>query len=306
MRLSNQTGLIRHSVALGMFLFGVGGPMYADTIVMGQVGENLGGTGSNLFSTQQTGSGVSDTLLPWNFTCTTCSGYGITASGAAAVDNGTLRATGTISVTGAPASPFLTDVSSDALYSDMLTITGGATGTHGVLELTYALDGMISSTGSGNNTSELNFTNFAATTFQFDNEGIESGASAVAFGNGTHNDTVIFYIPFTYGTPFTNELDLSADPSFILGFFGDNDQAPFTATVNYYNTASLNSALVFNGTASAPGTQNTSAVISSDSGLGYGPNGISAVPEPHSWFLLVSVIGVLALVKRRAASRPTV
>jgi hypothetical protein len=283
-------------------VLGACAPMYAGTIVAGQVGQNSAGTATNLLTMQQTGSGVSDTL-PWSFICTTCSGYGITASGTATVDNGTLRATATIGVTGAPGSPFLADANSTADYSDMLTITGGGgtNGTSGVLELTYALDGVISSVGSGlDGLSNLEFFMNPATSSQFDNEGIESGSDIQVGLDGTYHDTVIFYIPFTYGTPFATEVNLSASPGFVSGFFSGNDVTPYTSTVNYYDTASLNSALVFGGTIAAIGAQNTSAAISSASGLGFGPNGNStAAPEPGTWFLAVLGMGFLGWAKRK-------
>jgi hypothetical protein len=73
--------------------------------------------------------------------------------------------------------------------------------------------------------------------------------------------------------------------------------------VDYYHTASLTSALVFDGTPSDPGTENDAAVIGAASGLNYGPNGISAVPEPGTWSLFAFGIGLLALAKRRGAFR---
>jgi hypothetical protein len=300
-----QTALIRHSVALGMFLFGAGAPMYAGTIVEGQVGANLPGGVSHLYDTgAQTGSPVSN-IINWSFTCSTCVGYGISGNGAAKVINGSLGASSSVTVTGTPGAPSLVTADSAAVYTDMLTITGGTIGTSGVLELTYALDGVFSSTGTGINGSSLNLFTLA-TNFQFDNGGIESGSSvAPGLGDGTYNDTATFYYPFTYGTALPIEAYLDAGAIFNAGFFGGNDSTPYTATVNYYNTAALTSALVFGGTPSDPGAENNLAAIGSASGLNYGPNGNSAVPEPSSWFFLASAMGVMALAKRRGAFRPT-
>lgn len=289
MRLSLQTTLIRHSVAFGMFLFGAGAPMYAD-ILEGQVGQNLGGVGSNLLTTN---------LPSWTFTCSTCVGYGISATGAETVTGGSLGTSASITVTGTPGASLFGITSNDALFTDTLTITDGVGS--GVLELTYALDGVISNTGSGLNSSNasLNMTP-AGTYFQLDSEGIMPGGYVEIDGNGTYNDTVTYYIPFTYGTALPTELDLNASAEF------NGDSTPYTATVNYFNTAAPISALVFGGTPSDPGAENTAAVIGSASGLTYGPNGISGVPEPSSWFLLACAIGFLALAKRRGAFRPTI
>jgi len=295
MQLSLSTTMIRYSVAFGMLLAGAGGSMYADIITEGQVGQNLGGSPSNLLTTG---------LPSWSFTCSTCTGYGISANGAAKVTDGSLGASSSVTVTGTPGADLLVIASSDALFSDTLTITGG-TG-DGVLELTYALDGFISNTGTGPNSSSasLNMTT-AGTNFQYDNEGIGSGGYVEIDGNGTYNDTLTYYIPFTYGSALPTELDLDASSLFVhSSVFGPGDSTPYTASVNYYNTAALTSALVFDGTPSAPGAENNAAVIGSASGLGYGPNGISAAPEPGTWLMVASAMGVLAFGKRRGAFRP--
>lgn len=303
--------LTRSLVALALLAIalGAGAPMYADFLgaatVEGDLGQNLDTTspagGMTLYNTgAQSGTPVSD-IISWSFTCppSTCSGYGISGSGAANVINGSEGASSSVTVTGSTGAHFLSAADTTADYVDLLTITGG-TGS-GVLELQYGLDGSISQTGTGPNA--LSFATLAnpfAYDYQLDSDGITSGSEADFFGNGTYNDTVTFYIPFTYGTAFGTELTLDA-----FAGFGSGDLTPLTANVNYYNTAALNSALVFAGTPSDPGAENAAAVIDSASGLGYGPNGISAVPEPATWFLLASAMGVLALAKRRGAFRPT-
>lgn len=272
--------------------------MYAGTIVEGQVGQNLAGVGSNLYSSGlQNGSAVSD-IINWSFTCSTCSGYGISANGAATVNNGSLGASSSITVTGTPGGPLYGTADSGAIFTDMLTITGGVTGTSGVLELTYGLDGVISNTGTGLNSSSAYLYMPAAATSQYNNGGMNSGGYVEIDGNGTYNDTVIYYIPFTYGTALPTELILDASALFV-----PVDSTSYTATVNYYNTASLTSALVFGGTPSDLGAENYAAEIGSDSGLNYGPNGISAIPEPGTLFLIATGLGALAFGKRRRAFR---
>jgi hypothetical protein len=274
--------------------------MYASTIVEGQVGQNLAGVASNLYSTgAQVGSAVSDNLPSWSFTCSTCVGYGISGNGAAMVNDGSVGASASVTVTGTPGAPSYVSADSGAVFNDMLTITSEPIGTSGVLELTYALDGVISHTGTGYNSSSASLYTLA-TSFNYDNTGIESGSNVEVGPDGTYNDTVTFYYPFTYGTAFATELYLDADAQLV-----PVDSTPYSATVNYYNTAALNSALVFGGTISDLGAENNAADIGSASGLNYGPNGISAVPEPGTWFLVASAMGVLALAKRRGAFRPT-
>ncbi len=290
MQRSLATTMTRYSVALGIFLIGAGGSMYADMITVGQVGQNFGGSASNLLTTS---------LPSWSFTCSTCTGYAISANGAATATDGLLGASSSVTVTGTPGADLLVTASSDALFSDMLTITGG-TGS-GVLELTYALDGFISNTGTGPNSSSASlYMSTAGTDSQYDNEGISSGGYVEIDGNGTYSDTVTYYIPFTYGSALATELDLDASSLYVHeSAFGSGNSTPFTATVNYYNTAALTSALVFNGTPSAPGAENNAAIIGAASGLGYGPNGISAAPEPGTWLMAASAMGVLGLATWR-------
>jgi hypothetical protein len=280
---------------------GAGAPMYAGTAVSvatveGHLGQNLDVTsqaGTTLFDTgAQTGSPVSTTLPTWSFTCTTCSGYGITGSGAAKVINGSLGANSTVTVTGSPGPNFLSAADNDADYIDTLTITGG-TG-NGVLALQYELDGSLSHTGTGPSvTSFLALADPFATNYQLGSGAVNGGSEADFFGDVATSGTVTFYVPFTYGTAFTNELNLDAFAAFASG-----DSTPFTATVDFYNTAALHSALVFAGTPLSLGAENTAADIGSTSGISYGPNGSSATPEPGTLFLLASAMGVLGWVKR--------
>jgi hypothetical protein len=283
-----------------MFLFGAGAPIYAGTIDEFQVGQTLGGTGSNLYTNVQDGSAVSDTVN-WSFTCSTCSGYGISANGAATVNGGSLGASASVTVTGTPGGTLVATAASDADFTDMLTTTGGLTGTSAVLELTYGLDGVISNTGTDQILSYayLNLNGPAGTMVQYDGGALASGGYVEIDGNGTYTDTVTFYIPITYGTALPTDVSLWAEA------IPYGESTSDTATVNYYNTAALTSALVFGGTPSDPGTENNAAVIGAASGLNYGPNGISAAPEPGTWLLVASAMGVLALAKRRRAFRPT-
>ena len=281
-----------------------GAPLYADgilsnAVVEGALGQNLNGTPQQLYDTgAPNGSPVSDTVN-WNFTCSTCSGYGISGSGAAKVINGSLGASSSLTVTGSPGT-FLGLADTYADYFDTLTVTNG-TGS-GVLALQYTVDGVISHTGTGVNVDSFAFlSNLFAGSYKVNSGGITSGSEADFFGDGTTSSTVTFYIPFTYGVAFASELHLES----AAGFASNADSTPYTATADYYNTATLDSALVFNGTLANLGDENNAANIGAASGINYGTNGASSVPEPGTWFLVSSALGILALAKRRKIVRPT-
>ncbi len=292
--------LTQSLVALAL---GAGVPMYADVlsnaVVDGSLGQNLNGTPQQLFDTgAPNGSPVSDTVN-WNFACSTCSGYGISGSGSAKVINGSLGASSSLTVTGAPGT-FLGLADTYADYFDMLTVTNG-TGS-GVLALQYTIDGVISHTGTGVNVDSFAFlSNLFASSYKLDSGSITGGTEVDFFGDGTTSSTVTFYLPFTYGVAFASELHLEA----AAGFASNADTTTYTATTDFYNTATLTSALVFNGTLSNLGTENDAANIGSASGIGYGPNGNSSVPEPGTWFLVACGMGILILSKRRKSFRPT-
>jgi hypothetical protein len=275
-------------------------PMYADAFVQGNIFQNPDTTdftqGHTIFNSPvNSGSPVSD-LVNWTFICSTCSGYGLSGSGAAKVINGSLGAVSSVTVTGSPTGAhYLGEANSYAQYDDMLTITGG-TGS-GVLELQYSLDGSSSSTGTGFNLSSSYLAVFGAfgggAYFQINNGALTNGQEADFFGSGAYADTVIFYLPFTYGTPFTMEPILRSTAN----FYKDYDSTPYTATWDFYNTATVTAAVVLDGTANNPGNP-VAAQITSASGLGYGATGIASTPEPGTWLLVGSAIGSLILVRR--------
>lgn len=287
-----------HTFIVGALLaifVGSSAPMYANPVLSqatleGAVGQNLDTTsqaGTSLFDTGvQTGSPVSTILPPWTFTCSTCTGYTITASGDAKVVNGSLGAESSVTVTGTVGPHFSAAADDTADYFDTLTITGG-TGT-GVLVLQYTLDGSTTETGTGPNPSFLSLTNLFATDFQVGSGTVTSGTEADFFGLNATSTTVTFYLPFTYGSALATELTLDA--------FADFAPSAGTTTVDFFNTASLDSALVFAGTPTSLGAQNTSANINSASGISFGA---AAVPEPGSWLLVGSAMAVLGLLRRR-------
>jgi len=279
-------------------------PMHASAIVSGNVFQNPDQTdftqGHTIYnSPTNIGSPVSD-LVNWTFACSTCGGYGISGSGAAKVVNGSLGAVSSVTVTGAPpGAHYLGEANSYAQYDDMLTITGGSGS--GVLQLQYSLDGSASDTGTGFNLSTSYLAVFGAfgggAYYQMDNGPLTNGQEADFSGNGTKSDTVIFYLPFTYGTQFSMEPILRT----AANVYKDYDSTPYTATWDYYNTATLTAALVLDGTASNPGSVVNGAGIDSTSGLTYSSTGISSTPEPGTWLLVGSAIAALMLVRRTRA-----
>jgi hypothetical protein len=222
-----------------------------------------------------------------------CPGYGISANGAANVINGSLGASSSITVTGSPGSNANVEADGIANYTDMLTITGG-TGS-GVLALTYMLTGAVSGAGAEGSDGYMLLFGSGAYSFNGGPIVISTGSQSMQ-GNGPQNYPLIFYVPFTYGTAFSIEPALYTNAIFEAPF----DTTPDTATVNFYNTSTLDSALVYAGTLSSLGAQNNTANISSTSGLDYGPNGISsAAPEPGTSLLVASAIGLLAFLNPR-------
>jgi hypothetical protein len=135
------------------------------------------------------------------------------------------------------------------------------------------------------------------TYYQLNNFAVTSGGEVDFDFNASYSgDTVTFYVPFMYGTAFTFEPVIRTAANFYLDF----NSTPYTATVNFLDTATLQSALVFSGTPGSLGSQNNSAGINSSSGLIYGPNGVFApAPEPGSWLMLSSAIGALVFLNRR-------
>jgi hypothetical protein len=202
-----------------------------------------------------------------------------------------------VNVTGTAPSNFEGEADSLANYTDTLTITGGSG--NGVLVLTYTLDGSISApSGTNLNTEELLIMQATGGYHQLDGGTMTSGLGVSIFGTGTKSDTVAFYIPFTYGSALAIEPWMAANAPFIT----PGDTTPYSSTVDYFNTATLDSAVVFAGTPLDLGGQNNGAGIASTSGLNYGPGGVtSPVPEPGSWVLLASVIATVAFLKRRKA-----
>jgi hypothetical protein len=298
MKISNYTLVALPFIALAI---GAVNPVHATAIVQGSLFQNQNyltpSTQTNVYATGPSfGLPTSNTTITWSDTCSTCVGYVLSGSGAATVNNGVLGASASVTVTGSPVSSFLGEADSYAQYTDGLTITGGSGS--GVLQLQYTVNGSVGQTGSGFNSSFAYLGMFFAPGVysQTNNNGIQS--SNVDYV--TNSATVTFYIPFTYGTTFTLEPIIRAAADFSPA---NLDTTPFTATSNFFDTATLDSALVFAGTPLSLGSENNVAAISATSGFSYGPNGITTVPEPSTWSLVVPMMGVLAFLNRRRSQK---
>jgi hypothetical protein len=262
----------------------------------------MASTQSTLYSNYQYGSSLASAGLSWSGNCTTCSGYAVAGSGNAVITNGTFGDSATLSATGTtPGGDFVLTAASESEYGDLLTITGGTGG--GVLALQYTLSGSISASGTGTNVSLVlgGLASAPTGTVTYANGTALTTTLGSFLGTGTHSDTVAEYIPFTYGTAFAIVPELLTDPAY---FSSLGNTAPYTTTVDFYNTMSLNSALVYGGSPLSLGELNASADISAASGIGYGPNGLTPAPVPlpaTEWLLLSGLGGLLVLARRRPA-----
>ena len=281
---------------------------HAQTVFTGLAGaidQTLDYTTSSLTAVYQsdvTGNSPASAMFTWSGACSTCSGYSLTGSGAAQITNGALGASTTLTVGGTPPGGnfFATSIST-AQYADLLTVNGG-TGT-GVLVLQYSLSGTITQLqGTGTDTSSLIAGLGSAppgTETELNGGPLSSTNEQALTGDGTYSDTLSVLVPFTYGTAF------AIAPTLIAGavyFPLHGNTSPDSSSVDFYNTMLLGSALVYAGTVSSLGALNTAATISSASGLGYGPSGITAVPLPAAaWLLLCGLSSLGALARRRRA-----
>ena len=284
-------------------------------------------TGAEVWVGYQFGTDSSDSLA-WNTSTgavgegggyidggTTCGSacLGITALGSGNVTNGSLG------VSVAATFPVSADSAITAVtysqYADSLTITGG-TGS-GVLALIYSVDGSLSESSAGG-TCEV-FVSAACNGINAGLGGAPTGTTvSVSTGgsvytdpvngeslgefplvSGSQSDTVALHVPFTYGSPISIEPYMAAFTS-----ISDSTAVPYSSNIDFSDTMTLDSAVVYAGTPQELGAENYSADIGSASGLLYGPSGVSPVPLPASaWLMLSGLGGFGALVWRRKAAR---
>lgn len=273
-------------------------PLYASAVLQGHVAIT-GTTGLNNIYTSDFAIGAPASLTQ-DWTCDTCSSYGLSASGSAKVINGVLGAESTLSVPDASGDLTRAESDSYASFTDNLTITGG-TGS-GLLDLEFTVDGSITNTG-GSNFSDAYLQLYSDPGADSSlNGGAVIGDDTQHLGSGS--STVDFYVPFSFGTQFSIQPYLRATAQYGTNFGSTPDAPPYTATSDFYSTAVLTSALVYTGTSGNLGTQITNASIASTTGFNYGPNGLTApgmtaVPEPGTWLLAALALSLLVFAKGR-------
>ena len=313
------------SAALGL---AIPGYAIATPVTTAAVNGSVYWNSLNPYTASEVSGSLSDPqTTSWTYDCDFCApyGYGFTATGAAKVITvdghaGVLGAKSTLSVTSGPPTGSLGEVDSYAQYDDYLTVTSdGRDGDAGVLVLKYTVDGALNHDGAGYNESFASLglyggvvphssMNGGALTYS-SNQSFEltapwSGATAWTEGPTGDSATVEFYVPITFGTQFWMEPTLRAAARFD---YRNPEFGPYTASADFYSTATLTSALVYDGTATALGSL-LSSTIDSTSGFIYGPDGLTTgsapppphvgVPEPSALWLFVLGLGGLGLARR--------
>lgn len=272
------------------------GSVWAQAVAVGQINLQPAGasdlTGASTLYLNASDGTQTSAALNWSGACTTCSGWSASGSGAGFVTNGAFGDRATLTVAGSPPSaPAWVYSETASTYSDTFTI-GGGTGS-GVLALEYSVDGTLNA-GSG----------YVAFGLSSAPAGSDSSLNGAAYSAGTlanmiatpgaQNDSLSVQVPFTYGTSFTITPVLVG-----AALYTGGTATPATSALDFYNTMTLDSALVYGGAPSALGSENDSAVINASTGLLYGADGVSAVPIPATSWLLLSALGALAVVGRR-------
>jgi hypothetical protein len=177
-----------------------------------------------------------------------------------------------------------------ANFQDVLTINDATlTGQTGFLDIQYDLDGTISFTG--NHVCSCGFLQVIGRVFA---PTLQNSVVAY-FKNGDVSGTFVLptHFEFTYGTPFTFYLGMTA----VTGSAGVPGLETGTSSVDFSHTLTLSGLILKD----ANGNPVTGATIASDSGTQYGPNGV--VPEPTTSTLMLSGLTALALFRLRRLSQ---
>ncbi|MGH9626487.1 MAG: PEP-CTERM sorting domain-containing protein [Bryobacteraceae bacterium] len=193
---------------------------------------------------------------------------------------------------------------SAAQFEDHLTI-GGGTGS-GYLDLTFLLDGSMSSTGTGTNYSQasLGVLDVENPYTSVNGGALSNGNLAIFDASSATTNTVDFYIQFDFDTPFTIQPSLYT----YARYFKSADTAPYTATADFYSTATVTSARVYTSLGNLDSPLTTANIVSAD-GFEYGPNGLTVggglttVPEPGTWLPVLLGLGLLGFAKGKFLRR---
>lgn len=172
------------------------------------------------------------------------------------------------------------DAGAAARVADTVTILGGAIGTSGFLQLTFAIDGSCSSF-----LSSCSFTSFLS---GINALGELAGNAASVSLNG--NQAATLNIPLTFGTAAPVTVSLIVDSG--LNQFGASQTTFRTLTEDFYGTATLTGVAVLDGQKTV---LSGGSVADTDSLF----NSTQPVPEPATCLTIATGLAFLAGRRRR-------
>ncbi len=208
---------------------------------------------------------------------------------------GEMRASSVTSLT-STASGVVATANGGAQVTDIMTVNFAPfTGSMGLLEVDYTLDGTVALGGTLSSSSAvLGVSAFVCSNYSFViGNCVDPGFTSQA-NTFTSSVSGTFAFPqffrFTYGTPF----------DFHFGLFATTDVGPgASAIADASDTLILSGLKVFD----AQGDPVPEATFTSGSGTQYTQSGV--VPEPATFLLLLPGLALIAVLARKAAPYPT-